>query len=372
MATVSAVANLDALLKPISDEHPAGQDLSLVILDKGEGVYWHDAIRKAHREDPYAQEPKLPDWPAVIDLSIKALTEHTKDLQIAAWLADAITRHDKHDRLAGLRDGIRLMRGLIEGFWDGVYPAIDPGGEDGGLAARANIISRFESSLAVALKHFPLTEAASGQKFSYFQWESSKKLDAHNPAAIEKLFTGEEIARYTSLKENWPRAVSVTSHAFLKERLDLFNECWDELMLLDAAVDEKFGKFSPGVRQLRVSLDDVWSLVRKLELEKCPAPMRTKDGNPVNKPEAPEPNDGPGGGSGEVRSRQDAFRQLNEVAAYFRRAEPHSPVPYLLELAVKWGNMTLDAWLNDAVKDTSVLYQIRERLGMKPENDGGG
>jgi type VI secretion system protein ImpA len=44
-------------------------------------------------------------------------------------------------------------------------------------------------------------------------------------------------------------------------------------------------------------------------------------------------NAGVAGQSGEIRSRDDAVRMLDKVSEYFRRNEPSSPVPMLLQRA---------------------------------------
>src|SRR5215510_8921423 len=114
----STVTDLEKLLKPISDESPVGEDLRYVLFDQKKGIYWHDRLREAHRENLYETVPKLPDWPVVIELSTQALSSLTKDLQIAFWLSDALVKYNAHDRLEGLRAGLKLMHGLIEDFWD--------------------------------------------------------------------------------------------------------------------------------------------------------------------------------------------------------------------------------------------------------------
>ncbi len=67
--------------------------------------------------------------------------------------------------------------------------------------------------------------------------------------------------------------------------------------------------------------------------------------------------------AGAVRSRQDALKRLSDVAEFFRKTEPHSPVSYLVQRAVKWGNMPLDNWLQEVIKDETVLGNLRETLG---------
>src|SRR5215831_12568451 len=136
---VPPVIDVDALLSPIDGDAGAGADL------RYEGTY--DRIREARRSDDalaqgeWKRDLKTAEWPKVIDLATEALTKKTKDLQIGAWLAEALVSSDKIDRLAGLRDGLRLLSGLQKQFWENVYPEIDPEDDEGPLAGRANILA---------------------------------------------------------------------------------------------------------------------------------------------------------------------------------------------------------------------------------------
>ena len=381
MSAIVSITDLEALLKPISEETPTGQDLKLVWFDPKKGIYWHDRIREAHRENLYETVPKAPDWPAVIELSTRALSSLTKDLQIAAWLSDALVKSDRHDRLAGLRDGLRLLRGLIEQYWEAVFPASDPEGEDGHFAARANIVSAFDARLAIAVKTIPLTDGATGLKYSYLNWEESKLFDVPDKDQLDSL-SSDELERVTQLKaqaekerkvtsEDWRKAVQGTPYPFFKERLDLLKECAEELEALEEAVDRHFQREAPGVKELRRALEDLISVVAQLERTKRPPEVAAAEDR---SPAAGEPGSSNGHSDftalpGQVSTRQEAFRRLAEVAEYFRQAEPHSPVSYLLHRAIKWGQMPLDIWLHDVVKDLSVLNQFHELLGIKTEGE---
>ncbi|MBK8207950.1 MAG: type VI secretion system ImpA family N-terminal domain-containing protein [Planctomycetes bacterium] len=72
-------------------------------------------------------------------------------------------------------------------------------------------------------------------------------------------------------------------------------------------------------------------------------------------------------GSGPITNRKVAFERLKEVADYLRKTEPHSPVSYLVNRAVKWGDMPLESVLAELVKNTDVRKQIMETLGLKEE-----
>ncbi|MBX3474520.1 MAG: type VI secretion system ImpA family N-terminal domain-containing protein [Planctomycetes bacterium] len=74
-----------------------------------------------------------------------------------------------------------------------------------------------------------------------------------------------------------------------------------------------------------------------------------------------------GGPVGPISNRKQAFERLKEVAEFLRRTEPHSPVSYLVQRAVKWGDMRLEDVLTELVKDDGVRRNLFETLGVKEE-----
>lgn len=74
-----------------------------------------------------------------------------------------------------------------------------------------------------------------------------------------------------------------------------------------------------------------------------------------------------GGPVGPIASRKQAFDRLKEVAEFLRRTEPHSPVSYLVQRAVKWGDMRLEDVLMELVKDDGVRRHLFETLGVKED-----
>lgn len=68
--------------------------------------------------------------------------------------------------------------------------------------------------------------------------------------------------------------------------------------------------------------------------------------------------------SGPLQNRTQALQQLRQVADFFRRTEPHSPVAYLADKAAQWGEMSLHEWLKTVVKDDGALAHVEELLGI--------
>jgi len=86
-------------------------------------------------------------------------------------------------------------------------------------------------------------------------------------------------------------------------------------------------------------------------------------------PAAGSGNAAPGPLRSKPHSREEAFEMLNGVARYFKEREPHSPVPYLIERAVKWGRMPLEEWLKDVIKDHGVIDTIQDTLGTQSRSE---
>jgi type VI secretion system protein ImpA len=371
--SVPAVLNVEGLLAPIPGEKPSGESLQYT------GLF--DEIREARRSEDnldqgeWKREAKLADWDRVLELASDALATKTKDLQVCAWLDESAV---KVHGFAGLRDGLKVMAGLHQNFWDNLYPEV----EDGDLEGRANAISFMDRQVAQAAREVPLTKHPSGINLSLIQWEASKQFDipenleALDPSVQEQ--ADQTRARATAegklTTEDWRKAKGATKRAFYEEIWTLLSECVTEFENLDRVMDERFQRETPGLGSLKKALADIQSALEKIVKEKRilePDPVgdvgltnADGTGGNGNEPNIVVSEGGMGISSGPIRSRTEALRRLSEVADYFRRTEPHSPVSYLVQRAIKWGDMPLESWLGDVIKSPEVLDQLRDILGI--------
>jgi type VI secretion system protein ImpA len=369
------VIDLEALLQPISEENPVGESV------RYSGVY--DEILEARRADDnmslgkWQFDLKVSDFRKVIELANSTLKTETKDLQIAAWFSEALS---KEYGFVGLRDSLKLLSGLQENFWETLFPEIDEGDMEG----RANALAFVDKYAALAIKEQPIT---GGRGLSYFQWEESKRFDI--PENLDTLDYSDQ-QRYAEIKQQaetenritgdmWRVAKAQTRRAFCEEAYFALEECWAEYQNLDRIIEEKFDRNqAPGLNSLKQSLDDLRSQVKRLLDEKRLEEPDEADEEAESEQSGEEVvgEDGTvmvaAGKKGPIQSRQDALKRLAEVAEYFRKNEPHSPVSYLVTRAVKWGSMPLESWLQDVIKDETVIYQLRETLGINATSDGNG
>ncbi|HMY40218.1 MAG TPA: type VI secretion system protein TssA, partial [Marinagarivorans sp.] len=66
-----------------------------------------------------------------------------------------------------------------------------------------------------------------------------------------------------------------------------------------------------------------------------------------------------------LANRDQAFKQLAEIAEFFRKTEPHSPISYMLEKAVRWGNMPLHELMQELISDDATRNRYSELTGVK-------
>src|SRR5580704_13659183 len=159
------------VLTPIAGDNPSGPNL------RYDPVY--DQIKEARRQDDtgpqgdWQRERKVADYRVVVELAGRALAERSKDLQLAVWLAEAALHREK---FPGLQQGLDLLRGLVEQFWDTLYPEI----EDGDLEPRNLLLSWVGSDRFInAVRLTPITAGG----FGLYHYNESRRVGSEEDAA---------------------------------------------------------------------------------------------------------------------------------------------------------------------------------------------
>lgn len=357
-----ATLQLDRLLAPLPGAQPCGEDM----LFSAE----FDRIQDARRfDDPsldqgdWVTDIKEADWREVIDTSTALLSDRTKDLRLAVWLTEALS---KEHGFAGLRDGYSLTASLCSEYWDHLHPLIDADDAE----YRTGSVAWLAGRSSQLVREIPLVEAAAGG-FTYVDWDVATHLAEairRDPEQAHELSQGKTtLEQFEAARRATPTAFYTALHADV-------TACGEALQRLSDVLDARAGDHAPSFRQAREALETVRALVERFvgkPVVKPDTPEATPqtqhDGHAVHTPTSTEAvNHGP------IRTRAQALAQLREVADFFRRTEPHSPVAYLAARAAKWGDMPLHAWLRTVVKDDATLSQIEELLGVGEEPGGDG
>ncbi len=352
------------LLAPLSDDAPCGDDLSFSTL--------FDEIAEARREDDPTLDQgdcvtslKSADWPQVIAKSADALQTRTKDLRLAGWLAEALARTRG---FAGLAEGLNLIEQLAARYWDALHPVAEPGDPDD---ARSGNFGWLIGRLSKLVRELPLAKPDRATIVTVLQHQSALSLKTaidRNPDEAERLSEGR-----TTLSD-LARAVSRSGKSFYDTLLAEQDAAHAAAGTLAQQIDDRMGVDGPNFAPLITALDEVRSLTRQLAREagfvassssSSLTAAADADGEAASTAE-PEPGSAvTTGPAGAPRTRAQALAQLRQVADFFRRTEPHSPVAYLADRAANWGEMPLHVWLRAVLKDGGVLAQMDELLGVE-------
>ena len=259
--------DIEALLAPISDEQPSGEDLRYT------DVY--EQIKEARRfDDPLDQgdwktELKTADWEKAASLCVKALTEKTKDLQIAAWLTEALIMTEG---FGGLTTGLNLGAALLESFWDSLYPEI----EDGDLDYRVAPLEFLNEKLWTVVKQVAITDPGRTPGYSWLKWQESRETgseadthDKYGDVDENKKRRRDELIQEGRLTgEEFDGAVNASTPAFYTSLNNELAACLQAFRRLDGVVDEKFGSNAPRLAELGKAIEDCAQVVQRICKEK--------------------------------------------------------------------------------------------------------
>jgi type VI secretion system protein ImpA len=269
--------DIEAILAPIPGDNPAGEDLRYSPA--------YDQIKEARRADDlldrgdWQREIKTSDWDAVIAIAVDALINKTKDLQIAAWLTEALV---VTKGFSGLAIGLKILSGFLRDYWEHVYPEI----EDGDLDFRIGPIELMNDKVWLAVKQVPLTDKDATPGYSWLEWQESRQVgheaDIRNQYGDvdenKKKARNASIAEGKITAEDFDAAVARSSKPYYKSLAEDLTACLEEFRRFDDTVDEKFGSEAPRLAELREALEDCERVIMKIFKEK-------KDLDAIEEPE---------------------------------------------------------------------------------------
>jgi type VI secretion system protein ImpA len=324
------------LLAPIPGDAPAGADLRYAPT--------YTQLTEARREEDDAPQGewkrarKVAEYDVVVKVATDALATKSKDLMIAAWLTEALTRREG---FAGLAYGLDLVRGLVDKYWDGVFPQID----EGDLGLRVRPLNWIGSGLEPSVKAVPLNRA--GHDFITYTlsrqlgYESAVSSDNTKKAARQKEIDGGKVP-----PEEFDKSFEGTPKAWYKQLVAALDKSQSSLAALDAQGNEKFGDDAPSFSKLQSALEAVHHLASQLLEKKLladpdpPEVVAAEAAAAAVASGAPAPAEGaPRVMSAEPTDINDATMRVVSAARWLRKNSPSNPASYLLLRGLRWGEV---------------------------------
>jgi len=157
-----ALTDLDALLEPVSAEAPCGTDLEMAgdadFLELGRLGQGKPEQQIGNTIIPASD----PDWKQLQKKAIDLL-RRCKDLRPAVELTRSLVRTDGWP---GFAKGLEILHGLVERYWDGLFPLLDPD-DDNDPQMRLSILRELIAQpQLLALRRTPLVVSKTLGRFS--------------------------------------------------------------------------------------------------------------------------------------------------------------------------------------------------------------
>jgi type VI secretion system protein ImpA len=348
-----ALIDMDALLTPISDDNPAGDNLEYGAVAELERL----ATTKPGKDNPTTGErgdPEEPDWRKVRELAL-ALLSQTKDLRGAVILTRSLLALQG---LAGLGEGIQLVYLMNERFWSSVHPRLDPDEGDDPVE-RLNALANLDDQegLIRSLRSTRILE--SREVGNYTLRDLDIMAGRINPPE------GTEPPSRGLMEAAW-RSGDQSANAARRAGVEAaLAACNDLIKLFRDKTND-----APSVDTLRTMLKRVKDFYDAV----------ADDGTPENETEAADPSGDAdtshvavsGGGAkagGALASRADAVKLLQQVAVFLRKTEPSSPAPMFIDRAVKMLQSDFATIVRELMPDSKERIEMLGGISLEPGSD---
>ena len=369
LETSGSGLDLESWLRPISENNPAGANL------RYEPLYAE--IRYAREED----DPNLPmgqwerplksaDWVVIERRCTEALQATSKDFQLVAWLTEAWLRTNG---LEGLGNGLMLTHAFVKRYWQEGFPLIDDGDAD----ARIAVFEWMNDNLTDALKrHVPLLRLVDHKPstITLAQWEELVRVELDAADTSTANDTGSDapvlFTRASVLK-------NVRRHSLqdVATMLSTVRECKPILQEIDSLIYALQGTNSPSWQKLSKVLENFEYVFMSISPDALSAEQAPSAGIAPGQPlsnMATLENTGMDQAledsqytAGVWSSREQAYKTLEQLAEYLATIEPHSPTPYLIRRAVKWGQLPLAELIQEVLNEEGDLNGMLAMMGLQ-------
>ena len=378
--------DVDALLTEISPDAPCGEDISYdVAFLELERI----AQGKAEKQvGDYIQEREEPDWKQVYRQSLELL-ERSRDLRLILYLTVSTLCLEG---LPGFCNGLALLRGVVERYWDHLFPQLDPE-DDNDPLERMNIISALSPPATAMSDQDPMKFIPRLMEIPLCVPEDAR---LPHPSLRQIHMASGEISAPEAEASNVP-SMQLIDAAFEQAEIEALKttdqglrDCLDHLHVMDQVLIDHVGTTAtPDFSRLEHLLQQMQSKTGMyLErrgygpdvslLKQTQTKIKTylgKKRSNTNESQADNVNRATSTGgppeqelSGRVTSNQDVLKALDMIINHYEQKEPSSPVPLLIKRAKRLVGRSFVDIIRDISPDAMSQVQMVSGEADVPED----
>lgn len=311
-------------------------------------------------------ENNINSWKRLSDQLCETFQKQTKDIELLSWLM--VSQLYLDDTLIGFKNTLDLLNTLLTEHFDELNPvipeasikALDEAGKlreslDFKMAAFSQMVGIGEND---SILYAPMSQVRLLGDVSYFAYQSAE-------------MKGE----CPKLREDLKKDVSANADKY-KTTIETLKQCktlCNDIYVLLGSKCQPSGIQTPNFMFIINHLDRIlksvgfltgFSIEDKKE-QTAEEPVQDNNASSPAEPQTATVQTVAVQTAGVVNNsqsfellsknsevtREQVFEELANIAKYFRSTEPHSPVSYLIEKAIRWGHLSLPELLNELISD---------------------
>jgi len=345
--------NYEQILQPISADFPTGTNIRK---DNNEYLQLYLTLKDQRANIINEENNKFDNsqtlvidvnsWQEIVSSSESLLSSYSKDLEIAIWILEGLTRLEGFE---GLNIGLKIICYLLEKYEHELQPQKNT--EESmeiQLASISMLSGKYENGSIIIPIYFG-TLLSTTQGHSYNLWSLKKILEDNNKVKNNYKVTKEIVLQSAEL------IAIISSSAeeeFFATKLAV-TDCAENINLLCKIINNNFGAQAPNLKNLTNVITYCLNLVNVIaaiieENKNLTAPVTsTKQENA----EGDNKDDRSLAASTTILDRATAMEVLTTLIKFFRAHEPHSPVSYVLERALNWCDLSLPEVICEMMSD---------------------
>jgi type VI secretion system protein ImpA len=341
--------DLEALLSPIDEEAPSGEDL-----EYDAAFLELERLAEGKPEQQMGDEVIPGEDPAWKDVQKQAieLLGRTRDLRVAMH----VLRSTAHlEDMSGVRDALALVRGYVRDFWPTVHPQLDPE-DDNDPTMRVNIlVALCDLSVLSCIRQTPLLRSQLAGTFSFKDVLVARgelpAPEGSDPPSLS-LITG----AFSECDLEELEATTEACAAARDEAVGIENDLTDHVGSSDAADLSALASLLSEIHAfLAERLGDRGVAVAGVQASEAAAEGGSAGSAPI---------------TGEISSREDVVRMLEKISRYYESREPSSPVPILMERAKRLVHANFLELIEDIAPDGLTQVQtLRGRQASEADEE---
>ena len=374
--------NINDLLSDIPNTNNSiGEDLTYTEI--------YDNIKKARFEEDinlsqgiWEHDLQVPDWELVEKLSIDAIQNKSKDLQIIGWLVESLVILDKFE---GISNGINILNAFINKYWETCYPLLED--KTSNIDQKLRIL---EWIYETVYRRTNLIDLFGDDSFSIYNYEYALEINSNiirNPNNKNQIL---ESVRKNNIKsiEDINNIINNIDQNEIDKLNSCINNIKEHITILKKTLIEKinndraFTKLLNSINKIekllsRRKINSIIDNEHKETISNTNIIDNNKQENINNNTNSDENNndnikinnDSIIDNNKVVKSninkslnREEIYNLLSDLYLQLKEVDKHSPSPYLLNLILEWKNKTLLEIINDAKTGNTESHQLLRKL----------